>query len=136
MRGTPRRHYVHTKARGDLWVAHRTDRDRTTERIEVGERVYQALVAAKLEVDGFFPGKRADVESVRHSGLMTTPSNPTVLNSTTVRAGQTWAERGSDGATFVIVSAGGAGVTADFGGPTYTLAYDYLAHCDLVEDAD
>jgi hypothetical protein len=90
----------------------------------------------KLEVEDEFPETRAVLVTVRHSGLMTTPSNSTVLNSTTVRAGQVWAERGSDGATFVIVSAGGAGVRADFGGPTYTLAYDYLAHCDLVEDAD
>jgi hypothetical protein len=43
VRGTPRRHYVHTKARGDLWAAHRVDRDRTTERIELGERVFQAI---------------------------------------------------------------------------------------------
>lgn len=38
-----RRHYFHTKRRGDLWVAHRVDRDRTTERVELGERVYEAL---------------------------------------------------------------------------------------------
>lgn len=43
MRGTPRKHYIHTKRRGDLWIAHRTDRDRTTERIELGMRASEAL---------------------------------------------------------------------------------------------
>lgn len=40
---TTRKHYFHSKRRGDLWVAHRTDRDRTTERIELTERVWEAM---------------------------------------------------------------------------------------------
>lgn len=39
------KHHVYTKARGDLWVAHRTDRDRTTARIELGLRVHRAIAA-------------------------------------------------------------------------------------------
>lgn len=42
-----KKHYVHTKARGDLWDAHRVDRDRTTERIELGLRVHEALMATR-----------------------------------------------------------------------------------------
>lgn len=40
---TIRRHYFHSKRRGDLWVARRTDRDRTTARIELTERVLEAI---------------------------------------------------------------------------------------------
>lgn len=40
---TTRKHYFHSKRRGDLWIAHRIDRDRTTDRIEVGERVWDAI---------------------------------------------------------------------------------------------
>lgn len=56
-------------------------------------------------------------------------------NQDTVKAGQVWAERGDDGATFEVVSVGGAGATADFGGPVYTLGFDYFARCDLVQEA-
>jgi hypothetical protein len=44
-----KRHHIYTRARGDLWVAHRTDRDRTTARIELGLRVHRAIEAQNKE---------------------------------------------------------------------------------------
>lgn len=38
-------HHVYTTQRADLWDAHRTDRDRTTERIELGVSTYDYLRA-------------------------------------------------------------------------------------------
>lgn len=38
----PKRHHVYRRPRGDLWIGHLADRDRTTERIELGERAFWA----------------------------------------------------------------------------------------------
>lgn len=42
-----RKHHTYGKARSALWDAHRVDRDRTTERIELGLRVHAALTEAQ-----------------------------------------------------------------------------------------
>lgn len=39
-----KRHYAYTSTRESLWDAHRVDRDRTAERIELGLRAHDALV--------------------------------------------------------------------------------------------
>lgn len=61
---------------------------------------------------------------------------PKSYNPETVQAGQTWAEKGDNGAVFTVETVGKAGARANFGGTTvYTIGFDYFAHYVLVEVA-